>query len=283
MQHRIRTLLLASAIALAFGAIGTTLAADPAPHNPGSSQVADARRETQILTGFAMNPHLRAFDLGVIVDGDKARLTGTVEDSICKDLAGRIATDADGIKSVENRIVVDADVARPVRGADVRSFGDKVEDATITASVKSKLLWNSTTSGLDVHVDTSRGNVTLSGNARSSGEKALAGRIARDTAGVGAVDNQIVLGAKSDSIGAAKAADAKSDQAMSDTWITSKVKSSLLFTRGVDSFGITVSTLDGVVSLSGIVDSTAERELAVRVTQDIRGVKKVEADALKAG
>lgn len=284
MQHTIRKLALASSIALTFGVIGTTLAADLSPRPASSPQVVDARREMQILTSFGMNPHLRAFDLGVIVDGDKARLTGTVEDAICKDLAGRIASDADGIKSVENRIVVDASYARPNHAVSERSFGEKVEDATITASVKSKLLWNSTTDGLDVHVDTSHGNVTLSGNARSSGEKDLAGRIARNTAGVAALDNQIVLGGgKADAIVDVKSTAAKKNQPMTDTWITSKVKSSLLLTRGVDGFGIVVTTLNGVVSLSGMVDSTAERELAVRVTQDIRGVKKVEADGLKVG
>ena len=70
---------------------------------------------------------------------------------------------------------------------------------------------------------------------------------------------------------------------VSDAWITSRVKSSLMFTRGVSSFDITVTTVNGVVSLNGMVDSTAERELAVRVAQDVRGVKKVEASGLKAG
>jgi hyperosmotically inducible protein len=70
---------------------------------------------------------------------------------------------------------------------------------------------------------------------------------------------------------------------MTDSWITSKVKSSLVFTRGVNGFAITVTTLNGTVSLQGVVDSAAERELAVRVTRDIRGVLKVDAQGLKVG
>ncbi len=55
-----------------------------------------------------------------------------------------------------------------------------------------------------------------------------------------------------------------------------------MFTRGVSSFDIGVTTLNGVVSLKGVVDSAAERELAVRVARDVRGVKKIDAGELKA-
>ena len=279
MKPIMRKLILASSIALSFGAIAGSFAAEAKPQETMNGQVADARRETQILTSFSMNPYLHAFDLTVVVDGNKAVLRGNVEDRIGKDLAERIASDADGIKFVENNIAIDAAHARPTKAGE-RGFGEKVEDATISATIKSKLLWNSTTDGLDIHVDTSNGKVTLTGFAHSSGEKEQAGRIARNTHGVVALNNEIALGAKTETVVSVKS---KDEQALSDTWITSKVKSSLMFTRGVDSMGIVVATLNGVVSLSGMVDSTAERELAVRVTQDIRGVKKVEAEGLKVG
>ena len=282
MKRTLRTLVLASSIALSFAGIGMSFAADTKPHDAMNAHVSDARRETQILTSFSMNPHLHAYDLTVIVDGNKAVLNGTVENGIAKELAERIANDVDGIKFVENRIVVDAAYTR-AKPVSERGFGEKVEDATITATIKSKLLWNSTTDGLDIHVDTNNGKVTLTGFARSSGEKEQAGRIAKYTNGVVALKNEIAIGAKAEGVDKLKAKDAKAEQAVSDTWITSKVKSSLMFTRGVDSFDITVTTLNGVVSLSGVVDSTAERELAVRVAQDIRGVKKVEAEGLKVG
>ena len=63
----------------------------------------------------------------------------------------------------------------PHRDGNNRTFSDKVEDATITASVKSKLLWNTRTDGLDIGVDTVAGKVTLSGAASSAEEKDLAG------------------------------------------------------------------------------------------------------------
>ncbi|HEX6834008.1 MAG TPA: BON domain-containing protein [Rudaea sp.] len=274
MRHVIRNSILAAAVAIACA--GPAMASDSARHD--TEQVSNARRETQILTGFSMNTHLHSYDLIVSVEGNRAVLTGAVESGVEKELAQHIAMDADGITSVDNRITVDSGPARMRAVGHERSFGEKVEDATVTATVKSKLLWNSNTNGLDIHVDTGSGKVTLTGHTRNSSEKDLAARLAKDTDGVVAVDNRLVLGTAP-----AVQAAAPGQDTISDAWITSKVKSSFLFTRGIDSMDIAVTTLDGTVSLSGTVDNLAQRELAVRIARDIRGVKRVEAAGLIVG
>ena len=288
MKQTLRKWTLAAGIALALGGIGAEWAADPKthdskPHDTMSEQVNDARREAQIWTSFAMNPHLHAFELSVKVDGNKALLEGKVENGVAKDLAAQIAQDVEGIAHVDNRIVVDANYVRPTATTNERSFGEKVGDATITATVKSKLLWNSHTDGLDIHVDTNNGKVALTGSATTGAEKDLAGRVAKETDGVVGVTNDITLSAKPGATATPKASGEQAEQALSDTWVTSKVRSSLMFTRGISSFDISVTTQNGVVSLKGAVDSAAERELAVRVARDVRGVKKVDADGLKSG
>ena len=68
--------------------------------------------------------------------------------------------------------------------------------------------------------------------------------------------------------------------AASDTWITTKVKSTLLYSRNVGGTGIDVSTENGVVTLSGKVDDGAERALAVKLTENVRGVRSVQSKAL---
>lgn len=72
----------------------------------------------------------------------------------------------------------------------------------------------------------------------------------------------------------------KAGDAVSDTWITSKVKSTFLADSDLDGMDIKVETTQGVVSLSGTVSSEAEKELAVQKTRSIKGVKDVSADAL---
>ncbi|NQD93470.1 BON domain-containing protein, partial [Pseudomonas sp. CrR25] len=69
--------------------------------------------------------------------------------------------------------------------------------------------------------------------------------------------------------------------AISDAWITSKVKSSFLYSRNLDGLNIEVQTEDGLVSLSGTVLSGAEKQLAVETARNIRGVRGVDADALR--
>lgn len=275
------SLALSCAIALGLGIAVPASAIEPAVSDTMSERIADARNEAQILTSFSMNRHLRNYDFTVSVNGNRARIGGNVEDEVAKELAGRIARRVDGITDVDNGIVVDPGYVRSAAADTTRSFGDAIDDATIDASIKYKMLWNSRTDGLDIHVDSDNGRVRLSGTAASDAERNLAVRIARDTAGVTSVDNQIALNGKTSMPAAPRSASPNGP--MTDSWITSKVKSSLVFTRGVNGFAITVTTLNGTVSLQGVVDSTAERELAVRVTRDIRGVLKVDAQGLKVG
>ncbi|EQL42575.1 transporter [Pseudomonas aeruginosa VRFPA03] len=70
----------------------------------------------------------------------------------------------------------------------------------------------------------------------------------------------------------------KTEEAVSDTWITSKVKSSLIANKNVSGVDIKVETNKGVVSLSGNVKSDAERDLAIETAKGIKGVKAVQPD-----
>ncbi len=130
MSTQFRKLKLASAIAVLATATSGALAADSA-----SQDVAEARQETQIWTTYALSPHLRANDLKVSVDDGKATLTGTVGEEVTKDLAKEIALGVQGVTAVDNQIVVKPDYAPPARAGE-RSYGDVIDDATITAAVK---------------------------------------------------------------------------------------------------------------------------------------------------
>lgn len=276
-NHPNRLLVLAAALSL--GLAGSAFAHDGADL---SQDAQNASREAQIWTTYAFNPHLRALDISVEVQGDTAVLTGTVEDGVRKDLAEQIALGVKGIEHVDNQLKIDAAYVPPKRTAqgDEREFGTLVEDATITASVKSKLLWNSHTDGLEINVDTLNGRVTLEGTADSTAVKELAGRLARNTDGVVAVDNRMKI---SESAKPAATATAQIEEQVSDGWITTKVKSTLLYSRWVDGLDIDVETKDGIVSLQGTVESSAEKDLAVELAQNIRGVRGVDASGLNVG
>jgi osmotically-inducible protein OsmY len=67
---------------------------------------------------------------------------------------------------------------------------------------------------------------------------------------------------------------------MSDNWITTKVKSTFMFSTNVRGSDIDVSTKDGIVTLTGKVHSGAERDLAVELANNVRGVKSVQSKGL---
>jgi len=84
---------------------------------------------------------------------------------------------------------------------------------------------------------------------------------------------------------AEKEEQAKADSAQpgEDTWITTKVKAALLADDGVPGTDIKVETTNGVVKLSGNVDSKEKVKKAVEVAEGIDGVKKVDKTGLTVG
>lgn len=65
-----------------------------------------------------------------------------------------------------------------------------------------------------------------------------------------------------------------------DAWITTKVKTEFTTTKDIHATDISVSTSDGVVSLSGTVGSTKEKMHAIRLARNVKGVKSVDASGL---
>ena len=245
-----------------------------------SQVITDARQETQIWSSYALSPYLRANDLKVTVHNGKATLTGTVEEDVNKDLAKQIAMGVDGVKDVDNQIVVRPDYAPPKR-ASTRGYGEVIDDASITAEVKSKLMWSKHVDSSDTDVTTNMGKVTLRGAAGSAEAKAFAGRLALNTRGVRSVDNQLVVkGDQATVAGKTKSSAQEVGHDIADGWITTKVKSTFMYSSNVDGSAIEVSTKDGIVTLSGKVDSGAERALAIEFANNVRGVKSVQSKEL---
>lgn len=64
--------------------------------------------------------------------------------------------------------------------------------------------------------------------------------------------------------------------AIDDTEITTKVKAAVLAMPGLETLQISVDTVKGVVTLSGLVDSQANRDTAETLAQGIEGVLQVD-------
>lgn len=260
------------AIALLMGTTSAiSFAASP------SQDIINARQEAQIWTTYALSPYLRAQDIKVTVNSGTATLTGMVDEDVNKDLAKQIALGVDGIKEVDNRIDVRADYQPTKTG---RLYGDVIDDASITTAVKSKFLWSKSIDSNAITVETAAGKVTLNGKVDTDQIKILAQRLADGTRGVSKVENNLIVNKTPGMTGMAKQPSHETGTNISDSWITTKVKSTYLYSSNINSSDISVSTNAGVVTLSGKVGNGVERALAIELAQNIRGVRSVQAKEL---
>lgn len=74
-----------------------------------------------------------------------------------------------------------------------QKMGDKVDDAMITAGVKTEIAKDPDLSALQVNVDTDNGRVALRGKAPSMAAKEHATTLAAAVKGVSSVDNQLSI------------------------------------------------------------------------------------------
>lgn len=77
-----------------------------------------------------------------------------------------------------------------------RTAGQSVDDATITAKVKSQLLADPDVSALNVNVTTFKGQVQLSGYVENANQRSKAEQLAKNVTGVKSVSNDLIVKAQ---------------------------------------------------------------------------------------
>jgi osmotically-inducible protein OsmY len=177
-------------------------------------------------------------------------LTGTVDNIMAKQRAGRLAETIKGVRSVINRI--------KVKPADNRS------DATIRNDVIAALAYDPAADSYELDVSVDDGVVTLGGTVQSWQEKQLAMNVAKGVKGVTALKDAITVSYKQD---------------RSDAEIAAEVRKALKWDALVDHSLITVKVDDDKVTLDGTVGSAAEKRQA-RYDAWVVGVKDVNATSL---
>lgn len=147
-----------------------------------------------------------------------------------------------------------------------KSAGETIDDATITASVKTALIEDSSTEARNINVDTRRGVVQLNGFVESAQGRQRAAKVAQGVSGVRSVENN--LGLKGD--------DRSAGRVIDDGTITGEVKLALANSPATQAHEIKVDTHKGIVQLGGWVNSKDSREEAGRLARAVAGVTSVE-------
>lgn len=151
----------------------------------------------------------------------------------------------------------------------MNKVGNFMDDSTITAKVKAALVDHESIKSTDISVKTDQKVVTLSGFVESQTQAEEAVKVAKGVEGVASVSDKLhVRDSKSTSV----------KGYAGDTATTSEVKAKLLADDIVPSRKVKVETTDGVVQLSGTVDSKAQSDRAESIAKAVDGVKSVKND-----
>ncbi len=161
-------------------------------------------------------------------------------------------------------LVVGGAAATGVVVVDRRTVGQQVEDKTIEVKVASELR---SKFGDSVRINSTsyEGVVLLTGDSLGNDRKAESTEIARNVRHVKSVSNQVNVVKETASFG----------EISNDTWITSKVMTTLATTKEIPSRTIVVVTDRSVVYLMGLV-TQREGDLAAAAAAQVSGVKRVD-------
>lgn len=147
-----------------------------------------------------------------------------------------------------------------------RAPGEHVDDGVLLTQVKSALVADPSTEGRNINVDVNRGVVMLSGFVDTKDQKSKAGDLARGVDGVKDVKNNLAVQEEGSRTAGA---------VVDDSILTAKVKAKLIENDETKAHQINVETRQGVVQLSGFVDSEAAKSSAAEVAKSVTGVKDV--------
>jgi osmotically-inducible protein OsmY len=148
---------------------------------------------------------------------------------------------------------------------DHRKLEQIMQDQKITNKIADKITNNPNLNNEKSHIDVTTFNqvVLLTGETTTEDYRQEAEEIARNTPHVTRVYNQITIKGATSSLTRA-----------SDSWITTKIKTEMLATKGLQSGTIKVVTENGSVYLMGIV-THQQADIAVDIARQVSGVQRV--------
>ncbi|MFZ1985190.1 MAG: BON domain-containing protein [Desulfatitalea sp.] len=159
----------------------------------------DAWLITKVKTTLLFHRNVSATATEILAQDGTVTLRGEAASAAQRDLATEYAKDVEGVKKVNNEMTVPAAAMKPgektmgAMAAKMDAMGESIDDASITALVKTALLYHRSTSAVKTKVETNEGVVTLGGKAQNAAEKDLATKLVSDVHGVKSVKNQMTI------------------------------------------------------------------------------------------
>lgn len=145
-----------------------------------------------------------------------------------------------------------------------RGVGTIASDTGIKASINNKWYHYNSDMASQLELSVYDGRVLITGTVANPDWKAEAVRLAWEADGVKEVSSEVQVADKSRITDAAR-----------DEWITTKLRSAILFDSDVRSVNYTIDVINGVIYLSGSARSQAELDKVVGYARNIANVKRV--------
>ncbi len=156
----------------------------------------DAWLVTKVKSALLFHRSVSATETEVLAKDGIITLRGKAGSVAQRNLATEYAKDVEGVKAVKNEMTVATVTKKPGKktvGAKVDAVTESIDDASITALVKTTLLYHRSTSAINTTVETKNGVVELGGKARNAAEKDLASKLVGDVYGVKSVVNTMII------------------------------------------------------------------------------------------
>ena len=153
-----------------------------------ATEKSDTWISMKVKSNLLFHRNVNAHKTNVYVKDAFVTLRGEASSQAQKDLTTEYAKDVEGVKNVKNEMTVGGALS-----TDSETAGETIDDASITAQVKSSLLSHRSTSALKTKVNTDNGVVTLSGKAKNDAEKSLVTKLVTDIEGVKSVVNNMTV------------------------------------------------------------------------------------------
>lgn len=209
----------------------------------------DDKIESSFKKSYVYKTYLQDEHIVINSKDGVVTLSGDVLDESHKPMAQDTVEALPGVKSVDNNIVVKNDKS----------------DVWLKMKVQTTLVFHNNVKASKTEVSVKNGVVTLRGKATSQAQKELTTEYAKGVEGVKEVNNEMTMAKSDESIG----------EKIDDASITAQVKMTLMMHKSTGVLRTSVTTENGVVTLSGKAKNDAERDLVTKLTENVEGVKNI--------
>jgi osmotically-inducible protein OsmY len=170
-------------------------------------------------------------------------------------------------------LVVGGAATAGVAASEDRGLGGALTDTRIRTDINGKWLSVSMDMLQKVDLTVSEGRVHLTGTVPTADMRLQAVKLVWQVEGVRQVIDDIEVGEDKGGVG---------DYAR-DVWISTRLRTDILFDRNIESVNYSVETVDGVVYLMGVAQNQAELDRVTEYARNLRYVKRVVSYARMKG